>query len=189
MPNSIEDERLIKGCLKNDRASQFALYKKYAGQLMLVAARYANHQEDAEDILQEAFIKAYDKLDSYQSDSPIFHWLKKIVVNTALNKIRANYHMYPLVDDHQDKDQPSGMTNAIEHFYFEDLVKMIQSLPEGCRLVFNLYTIEGYTHVEIAKKLKISTGTSKSQLNRAKALLREMIRESERDSYEAYRQK
>jgi RNA polymerase sigma-70 factor (ECF subfamily) len=137
-----------------------------------VCLRYTRSLQEAEDILQDGFIRVLKFVDSYKAEGSLEGWIRKIMVNTALNHYRSNlkYRLHENVEDYQmgTSDDPGvyGM------FDVEDLMKLIQSLPLGYRMVFNLFEIEGYSHKEIAGMLKISVNTSKSQLMKARAMLR-----------------
>ncbi len=170
----LSEEKLVQGCIKGNRDMQQALYDKYSGKMYAVALRYAKAQQEAEDILQESFIKVFQSLDTFRGESSLVYWLKRIVVNTALNSQRGKLYMYPMVDvtDLREWKQDSA---AISDFSHQELLGMVQELPDGCRVIFNLYAIEGYKHHEIAKVLEISEGTSKSQYSRAKMLLQEKL--------------
>jgi RNA polymerase sigma-70 factor (ECF subfamily) len=141
-----------------------------------VCLRYAANQAEAEDILQDAFIKAFKSLDKYSGQGALGGWLRKITVNTALEQYRKNKslkNLSVLVDVNEAKIEVAD--NAIENLELQDLLLKIQKLPKGFRTVFNLYAIEGYTHKEIGELLGVSAGTSKSQYSRARVILRQMI--------------
>ena len=141
-----------------------------------VCLRYAANQTEAEDILQDAFIKAFKSLDRYSGQGALGGWLRKITVNTALEQYRKNKSLKKLsvlVDVNEAKIEVAD--NAIENLELQDLLLKIQKLPKGFRTVFNLYAIEGYTHKEIGELLGVSAGTSKSQYSRARVILRQMI--------------
>ncbi|MFY0687604.1 MAG: RNA polymerase sigma factor [Cyclobacteriaceae bacterium] len=168
------DEELIAGCCKNDHHAQESLYQKYARSMYTVALRYVKLEQEAEDILQEAFVKVFQKIDSFRQDSSLPYWIKRIVVNTALNHQRSKLYLYPMVDVNDLKDW-SVQENALSTYSHNELLLMIKELPDGCRIIFNLYAIEGYKHHEIAEMLEISEGTSKSQYSRAKSLLKDKL--------------
>lgn len=179
---SFSEEKLIKGCQKGERECQQALYDKYSDGMYLVALRYSKMQQEAEDILQEAFIKVFKNIKNFRKDSSLAYWIKRIVVNTALNHQRSKLYLYPMVDvtelnDWSDKESIiSGLTH-------QELLSLIRELPTGCQIIFNLFAIEGYKHHEIAKQLEISEGTSKSQYSRAKSILVEKIMNLEQRRY------
>lgn len=172
---SVSEEKLIKGCQKGKKEFQQALYNKYCDGMYLVALRYSKMQQEAEDIIQEAFIKVFKNINKFRKDSSLAYWIKRIVVNTALNHQRSKLYLYPMVDIN-DLDDWSEKENIIAGLGYEELLALIQELPTGCQVIFNLFAVEGYKHHEIAKKLNISEGTSKSQYSRAKVLLAEKIR-------------
>ena len=141
-----------------------------------VCLRYAANEVEAEDVLQEAFIKVFSKLDSYSDIGPLGAWLRKITINTALEQLRKKKSLKKVGELLDFSNNPPSIDDAIiERLELEDLLKKIQQLPSGYRTVFNLYAIEGYTHRDIAEVLKIKEGTSKSQYSRARIMLRKMI--------------
>lgn len=179
---SFSEDKLIKGCQKGKREYQQALYDKYCDGMYLVALRYSKMQQEAEDILQEAFIKVFKNIGNFRKDSSLAYWIKRIVVNTALNHQRSKLYLYPMVDV-TELDHWSDRESIISGLGYEELLKLVQELPTGCQVIFNLFAIEGYKHHEIADLLKISEGTSKSQYSRAKTLLAEKILNRERINY------
>jgi len=172
-----DDKALISGCAKGDRAMQKALYDQYSPRMLAVCARYCKNRDDAEDILQEAFVKVFNKIESFRKESSLGYWIKRIVINTALNYHRKNVYLYPHFDI-EDMHQLGDDEILVSNYHYQDLLGLLQSLPQGCQVIFNLYAIEGYKHKEIAELLNISEGTSKSQYARAKSLLKEMITET-----------
>ena len=168
------DKFLIKGCKKGKPKAQEALYAKYSKPMYAIALRYVKAVQEAEDILQESFIKVFQNIGKFRGDSSLPYWIKRIVVNTALNHQRSKIFLYPMVDVVNLDDRVVN-EDVFSEFSYQELVKMIMTLPDGCRIIFNMYAIEGYKHHEIAEKLKISEGTSKSQYSRAKKLLIKML--------------
>ena len=178
---------IIKGCQKGNRKSQYELYQQYASGMLAVAMRYSKSTQEAEDILQEGFIKVFQNIDKFRQDSSIGYWIKRIIINTALNHQRNKLYLYPMVDV---DDLREGMEAvSLESLEMEDLMNMIQDLPTGCQVIFNLYAIEGYPHKEIAKMLSISEGTSKSQYARARKLLIEIIDNNNKWENERYHER
>lgn len=179
------DEDLIKGCAKGDRASQKALYDRYCRKMMAICLRYAKSGQEAEDILQEGFVKVFSNISKFRAEAQLATWITRIMINTALNKQRSKVYMVPMLDvkeGHLIQEEEVSLS----HFHLNDLMEVVQSLPDGCRIVFNLFAIEGYSHKEISEMVGISIGTSKSQYNRAKSLLKARIEtlEKEKLSYE-----
>lgn len=184
---NLKEEELIAGCIDGNRKYQKILYERYAKKMMTVCLRYAKSTQEAEDILQESLIKVFSKLKTFRAESKLETWIKRIVINTALNYQRSKLYLYPMVDVdgmHSLKDKNEAPISA---FHFNELLKMIQALPIGCQMIFNLYAIEGYQHHEIAEALNIKVGTSKSQYARARQLLQEMLMNAERENYERFK--
>lgn len=173
------EKELIQGCAKNDRASQKALYEHYCGKMMVVCLRYSRSTQEAEDILQEGFIKIFKSIGDFRAESKLETWITRIMINTALNSQRQKLYLMPMVDV-TEISLPEREEISLSGFHLDELINIVQSLPDGCRVVFNLFAIEGYGHQEIAKMLDISEGTSKSQYNRAKSLLRAKLERENR---------
>jgi len=178
-----EERLLVDQCKKGNAGAQERLYLQFSKQMYVICLRYTRSQLEAEDVLQEAFIKVFDKIDQFKGETSIGGWIKRIVVNTALNSQRSKLYMFPMTDV-EDLTSHQETELTLSGFHLEELLAMIRSLPEGCQVIFNLYAIEGYAHKEIAEQLNISEGTSKSQYARAKQLLKNMINQEERRSYE-----
>lgn len=168
------DSELIKGCTKGSRTDQKALYERYCRKMIVVCQRYAKTTLEAEDILQEGFIKVFGNIKSFRQESSLETWITRIMINTALNHQRQKLYLHPMVEVEKVNLSESEEI-SLSGFHLEELIKMIQALPDGCRVIFNLFAIEGYGHKEIAEMLGISEGTSKSQYNRAKSLLKAKI--------------
>ncbi|MGB3466444.1 MAG: RNA polymerase sigma factor [Cyclobacteriaceae bacterium] len=171
---TLDEKNIIKGCQKGDRKMQRLLYERYSRSMYAVALRYSKVQQEAEDITQEAFIKVFKNIQKFRQDSSLGYWIKRIVINTALNHQRSKLYLYPMVDVTEMVDSPSEEL-IISDFSHKELIELIRELPTGCQTIFNLYAIEGYKHHEIADMLEISEGTSKSQYSRAKVLLKEKV--------------
>ena len=175
------DDELIKGCLKEDESSQRELFRKYAGKMLGVCQRYAHNSGDAEDIVQDAFIKVFEKIHQFKNEGSFEGWVRKIVVNTALKKYTViRYDKEVSGYEITDRNESSMEASAYSHLNEKELLGMINNLPDGYRLVFNLYVIEGYQHEEIAQMLKIQPGTSRSQLVKARNMLKQQILQKQR---------
>lgn len=142
-----------------------------------VCLGYASCRDQAKDVLQDGFIKVFYSLKSYNNNGSLEGWVRKIIVNTAIDYYRKSIKDFNNVDIEQAEDV-NIETSILEKIYAEELLNLIHKLPEGARIIFNLYSIEGYSHSEISELLHISQGTSKSQFSRARLLLKEMIKES-----------
>ncbi|UXP33788.1 RNA polymerase sigma factor [Reichenbachiella agarivorans] len=175
-----DESKLIKGCLKGDRHAQEELYHQYASKMYAICLRYSKAQQEAEDILQDAFVKVFKELKGFQGNSSLFYWIKRIVINTALNYQRSKLYLYPMVDIEDMKNTPS-QSFKISEYSMDELLNMIRELPQSSQVIFNLYAIEGYKHKEIAEMLEISEGTSKSQFARAKQLLQNRMQETKKN--------
>jgi len=167
----LAEETIIKGCLENDRKEQERLYRMFADEMYNVCLTYDQDKEAAKDILQDAFIKVFRNIDQYNGSGSLKGWVRRVVVNTALDHLRRKKGEERLVDiDSISEKQVLTETNA-SHSSTKEILVAVSRLPEGARLVFNLFALEGYSHKEIAEKLNISEGTSKSQYSRARQLL------------------
>ena len=165
-----------QGCLDRDRKAQEELYARFSPLLRGICLRYASSEMEADDLLQESFIRAFKNINQYQNKGNLGAWLRKIAVNVALEMYRKNRSFRLLLNEFSmEQHHENQLDDALQHMALEDLLHKIQQLPVGFRTVFNLYAIEGYNHLEIAKLLSISEGTSKSQYSRARWLLRQLI--------------
>ncbi len=181
----LSEKDIIKGCINGDKKSQEALYGRFSSKMMGVCLRYAKDYHNAEDLLQEGFIKVFVNMHKYRGDGSFEGWLRRIFVNTAIEHYRKNVHLYPL-SELNNFEVKSEEVSADSKIAADDLLGMLQQLSAGYRTIFNLYAIEGYSHKEIASELNISEGTSKSQLARARALLQKMVNSYEKKGKEAY---
>ena len=169
------DQELIDASIRNDSRAQRALYERYVSKMYAVCLRYSGCTDDAKDLLQEGFITAFSNMASFSGAGSFEGWLRKIFVNTSLMKIRKRDLLKDSSDITDYCSECRISENALNSLYGKDLVRLISSMPVGFRTIFNLYVIEGYSHQEIAQMLGINEGTSRSQLNRAKAWLKERI--------------
>ncbi len=166
-------ERLIENCIKQDAQAQSQLYKQYASKLFSLCLKYSKNYAEAEDNLHDAFITVFSKIDQYKNKGSFEGWLKRIAINTALQRYRDNVGVYDIVNEGQIEDVSVDLNDS--DLSIEFLLKIIQELPDRYRLVFNLYVLDGYSHVEISELINISTGTSKSNLARARLILKDKI--------------
>ena len=171
------DIEIIKGCIKEDALCQKSLFNRYASPLLGVCMRYARNKEDAEDILQDSFIKIFKKISQFKGEGSFEGWMRRVVVNTALKKYTVSRYTKEFsVEEVKDTTVPdSNDVPAFNHLTEKDLLVLIHSLPDGYRIIFNLYVIEGFQHDEIANMLHIQPGTSRSQLVKARQLLQREI--------------
>jgi RNA polymerase sigma factor (sigma-70 family) len=172
----LTDDELIRGCLQDDSFCQKEIFDRFAGRMLGVCNRYARNSADAEDILQDAFIKVFNKIYQFKFEGSFEGWIRKIVVNTALKKYSLRrYEKEVSGYEITDRDETPIEPTAYCHLTEKDLLVLINNLPDGYRLIFNLYVIEGYQHDEIATMLNIQPGTSRSQLVKARNMLQKQI--------------
>jgi RNA polymerase sigma factor (sigma-70 family) len=172
----VNDLEIIKGCAKHDRKAQQMLYDKYSRFLLGVCMRYATDRSEAEDILQDSFLKIFFSIGDFSGTGSFAGWIRKVAVNTAITHYHKNLkHRYHIeIEDYVSVE--TGTSSFEEDLFTSDeLFKVMNDLPAGYRMVFNLYAVEGYKHKEIAEMLGIDTNTSKSQYSRAKAVLRDKL--------------
>ncbi len=171
----ISEEEIISGCVNGNKKAQKALYDKYSKKMLGVCMRYFRNVDEAEDALQEGFIRIFNSIDKFRNEGSFEGWIRRIIVNTALNYYKSNLKHYYAVDYNDIEDIVEETEQDFDNFSVDVLLKLIQTLPEGYRLIFNMYEIEGYTHKEIGELLGISINTSKSQLMKSKKYLQNKL--------------
>ncbi len=169
-------KNIISGCLKGNRKDQEILYRRHAAKLYAVCLQYSGNDDEARDILQEGFIKIFENLGNYKHEGSFEGWIRRIMVNTALEKFRSKHNLYR-VDDIDTIPEPDAEPDNEDYAGLEagDLLEIIRELPPKYRMVFNLFAIEGYSHKEISRMVNISEGTSKSNLARARIILQRRV--------------
>jgi len=172
-----ELEKLVELCKVNDHHAFETLYRKYYQVFLGIALRYASNRQEAEDTLQDAFIRIFHNIHTYNGTGSFEGWLKRIVQNTSINSYRAKLRttLHVEISEEEDEISDDSFLTIFESFETKDIVKLLNGMPEGYRVVTNLYFIDGYSHSEIARMLHISPGTSKSQLFKAKKYLKGLI--------------
>jgi RNA polymerase sigma-70 factor (ECF subfamily) len=177
--NASADEILLKGCLQNDRKYQKLLYEKYFNTMFQICLSYSGDRDEAKDILQEAFIKVFINLKQYNGTGTLEGWIRRIVTNTAIDYFRQRKRLVfmPEYTDEPEEDESGSVT--FSEITSGIILHYIKQLPDGARVVFNLFAVEGLSHKAIGKKLNISEGTSKSQYKRARSLLKKWLYEYE----------
>jgi len=175
-------EEVVRLCVKGDRKAQKELYKKFYSKMMGVCYRYTNNGEDAKDLLQDGVTKVFINLKRYQFNGSLEGWIRRIIVNTAIDHFRKKKNVF-FVDDEEDylleRSVPESADAIYSQFGVEEIMSAVQSLSPAYRTVFNLYALEGFPHKEIAEKLCISEGTSKSNLAKAKKNLQNILLKKE----------
>jgi RNA polymerase sigma-70 factor (ECF subfamily) len=170
--------QLIRGCIKQDRKCQKMLYKAFYGFSMSICLRYAGNRDDAAEVMNQGFFKVFTHIESYDMGRPFKAWLGKIMMNVSIDFYRANLKM-AYTDDLDKAEHISDGDIADKNLHYNDLLAMVQRLPQAYRTVFNLFAIDGYSHDEIASMLNINAGTSKSNLHKARQKLKQMIFKAE----------
>jgi len=170
------EKEILAGCVKGKQSAQWELYNRYSRLLLAICNRYAKSMDEAEDILQEGFVKIFLNIKEFKGDGPLMAWMRRIMINTAITHyhkmLKHRYHD-DLEEVNESRFEDKGWGEA--EFTSEELFSVIQQMPDGYRHVFNLYAMEGYKHREIAEILKIDENTSKSQYSRARRWLQERL--------------
>lgn len=169
------EEQLVKACISGNASAQKEFYDLFAKKMMGVCLRYTNNYEEAQDVLQDGFIKVFNKLSKFVNKGSLEGWVRRIMVNTALDHYRKNKKFNKDVEIDAVSFKLEKQEYIVESINAQDLLKIIQTIPEGYRVVFNLFAIEGYSHKEIAEQLGVTESTSKSQFSRAKKMLRNIL--------------
>lgn len=174
--STLDELEIIERCLQNDRTAQKALYDRFSPKLYALVLRYARDTHEAGDILQESFISIFNFLHQYNKETPIFFWMRKICINTAIKYLKKDR----VLDFHETSDFADGNEASHEEVFIHQeeyklLLDLLNQLPEGYKVIFNLNVIEGFSHKKIATELGIDEGTSRSQLHKAKKMLQNLI--------------
>jgi RNA polymerase sigma factor (sigma-70 family) len=168
------EQDLIIGCKKGSHSAFEALYTKYAGRMMAIALRYCNTTFEAEDMVQETFIKVFERIKDFDTNKSFVAWLTRVLINHCIDHYhRSNDER--IAENNAAVEQNNESLEDVSRITNEELMEALKKLPFGYKTVFNLYVIEGYTHKEIAEVCEISEGTSKSQLSKAKVMLKELL--------------
>ncbi len=165
---------------------QQELYQRFSGKMYAVCYRYANNAEDAQDLLQEGFIKVFRNLHRFRAEGSFEGWMRRVFVNTSIEHFRRKSIQLSSVSEKEENNLEDADISALDNLAEKDILAIIQELSPGYKTVFNLYVVEGYSHKEIGDLLGISEGTSKSQLARAKAILQKKIAQYLSDTRQSY---
>lgn len=172
----MDDSVLVEKCIKGEQLAQRELFEKYARKMLGVCLRYMKSKQQAEDVLQDGFIKVFSKLDMYKGGS-LEGWIRKIMINTSLDRIRKEKKRQGDVNMEAVDFKLENNSFILEELQAKDLLTLINAMPTGYKTVFNLFAIDGFSHKEIAEQMNISENTSKSQYSRAKAYLQNKMKE------------
>ena len=173
--HNITESDLIKGCINGERRMQEELYRRFSPKMYAVCLRYAGKSDEAEDILQEGFIKIFKKLSTFRGEGSFEGWILRIFVNTSIEHFRRKNYLQPVTEKEENTIEGKYLS-VLDSLAEKDILGLIRELSPGYRTVFNMYVVEGYTHKEIGDMLGISEGTSKSQLSRAKVILQDLVK-------------
>ena len=165
---------LIKGCIEGDAQMQRLLYDQFSQKMYGVCLRYAENTEDANDVMQEGFIKVYKSLSKFRAEGSFEGWIRRIFINTSIEHYRKKVKLYNVTEVQENTIEDSEL-DALDSLATKDILNIVNKLSPGYKQVFNMHVVEGYSHKEIADLLGITEGTSKSQLARAKGVLKKMI--------------
>lgn len=168
-------EDIVKGCQAGEREFQELLYNTSSSKMLGICTRYAKDNFEAEDMMQTGFIKVFKKINDYRGEGSFEGWMRRIMVHTSIEFYRKNLRSLHMVNIDETHEQAASSNFDMSSLNVKDLMRLIQNLSTGYRMVFNMYAIEGYSHKEIGEQLGITEGASKSQLSRARAILREQV--------------
>lgn len=172
--HNISENDIIQGSISGDRRMQELLYQTYSSKMYGVCLRYAGSADDAQDILQDGFVKVFRHLERFRSEGSFEGWMRRIFVNTAIEHYRKKVNLQTVSETHEEQIENHDWS-VLDRLAVKDILQAVQELSPGYRTVFNLYVVEGYSHKDIGEMMGISEGTSKSQLARAKAILQQML--------------
>lgn len=175
MKSLYTDQELLEGCIRNDRKFQELLYKKFAKSMYAVCLSYAKDRASAQDMLQDGFVKVFDKIKSFNHEGSLEGWIRRIISNTAIDHYRKKSTLNKLIEFESSPTDKSGANTVSDALHADEILNQVRKLPDGAQVIFNLYALEGFSHKEISEKLQISEGTSKSQVNRARVLLQKLL--------------
>lgn len=167
------DKELVEGCIREDKIVQRELWNRFSGKLLSLCVRYCKNTEEAEDALMEAFVKIYNNMNRFRYQSSLETWMRRICVNVSINKIRARKNIWQELSE--SEYELGYKDHSFDNLQLEDLFSLINKLPDGYRMVFSMFAVEGFSHKEIAKELGIDEGTSRSQLAKARKALQNQL--------------
>jgi RNA polymerase sigma factor (sigma-70 family) len=175
-----KEEEIVKGCQNNERKYQEILYRRYSRKMYGICMSYAGNRELAQDMLHDAFLKIFRTIDSFKMEGSLEGWIRRVVSNTAIDLLRKNQRLDQFINE--DMLEPLATVKPGVHSYLatKEILELVGHLPHGARAIFNLFALEGFSHREIAEQLQISEGTSKSQYNRARNLLKDWIENTQK---------
>ena len=173
---------ILKGCQKNNRESQKSLYQSFYAYGMSICLPYADDREQAAEVLNDGFMKIFKSINTFDLSRPFEPWFRKVMVNTAINAYRQN-RLIIQAEEMEKARHAAEPENTLSRISYEEIIELLRKLPQAYRTVFNLYAIEGYSHKEIGEMVGITEGASKSQLSRARTILKDMVIKMEDKRY------
>ena len=177
--SAMTDEQLLEAILRQDAKAQRLLYERFARKMFGVCLRYTRNREEAEDYLQDGFLKVFQKISSFKNEGSLEGWIRRVIVNSCLDHLRQQKMQWNEMDE---ATEPAENAEVLDKLQASDLLELIRQLPPGFRTVFNLFAIEGYSHKEIGEMLNISEGTSKSQFARARMNLVDKVNKLQQEN-------
>jgi RNA polymerase sigma-70 factor (ECF subfamily) len=171
----LSEQELYKQCVSGSRTAQKELFDRFSPRMLGVCYRYTRSMQEAEDVLQDVFIKVFQNLQFFKGDGSLEGWVRKIAINTSLNHLKKNKHISEELEIDSARKVEGPVDLSIENYDSKLIWQTIENLPDGYRVILNMFAVEGYSHKEIAEQLEIAEGTSRSQFLRAKAHLKKML--------------
>lgn len=169
------EEEIVKGCQSNERKYQEILYRRYSRKMYGICMSYAGNRDLAQDMLHDAFLKIFRTIDSFKMEGSLEGWVRRVVSNTAIDLLRKKQRLDQYITEDMEEIQTDNKPGVHSFLATQEILEMVSHLPDGARAIFNLFALEGFSHKEIADQLQISEGTSKSQYNRARSILKGWI--------------
>ncbi len=179
MSNYLDEKQLIAECISGKRNAQHQLFQRYAGKMMGVCMRYARHRQEAEDMMQDGFIRVFKYLDTFNHDSSLESWMRRVIVNASLRTVNKKSFSHELIG-RDIPDKRLDQSDVVSELSAQEILSYLTLLPHGYRTVFNLFVVEGYSHREIGEQLDIGESTSRSQLAKARKMLQKIILEKQK---------
>ncbi len=170
-----KEEEIVKGCQNNERKYQEILYRRYARKMYGICMSYAGNRDLAQDMLHDAFLKIFRTIDSFKMEGSLEGWIRRVVSNTAIDLLRKKQRLDQYIAEDMEEIQTDKKPGVHSYLATQEILEMVRHLPDGARVIFNLFALEGFSHKEIADQLQISEGTSKSKYNRARSILKGWI--------------
>ena len=177
-----KEEEIVKGCQRNERKYQEILYRRYSRKMYGICLSYAGERDLAQDMLHDAYLKVFRTIGQFNQQGSLEGWIRRVVTHTAIDLLRKKQRLDHYITDEMQEAQTGKAPGIQSYLATKELLDLVKQLPHGARAIFNLFALEGYTHKEIAEQLNISEGTSKSQYNRARTLLKSWVENQNRDA-------